>query len=168
MKSLTLLLLLCAWLASAATPATLADKTETPQSQEETEARKLHAMILKLDRRYFDAYNSCDLETQAAMISDDLEFYHDQSGLTTSKLDLLEAIELNICGKVTRELVDGSVEVYPIGKDGAVEIGLHRFFNSEEPDAPSHAVRFVTIWRKQKNDWKMSRVISVHTTPNPR
>jgi ketosteroid isomerase-like protein len=165
MKSLTLLLLLCAWLASASTPATPAEKTS--HTQEQTAARKLHAKILKLDRRYFEAYNTCDLETQAEMLSDELEFYHDQSGLMTSKLDLLEAIEQNICGKVTRELVEGSVEVYPIGEDGAVEIGLHRFFNSEEPDAPSHGVRFVTIWRKQKDAWKMSRMISVHSPPKP-
>jgi hypothetical protein len=35
----------------------------------------------------------------------------------------------NICGKVTRELVKGSIEVYPI-KDYGVEIGLHKLQQS--------------------------------------
>jgi hypothetical protein len=34
--------------------------------------------------------------------------------LTTSKQEILDATKQNICGKVTRELVKGSVEVYSI------------------------------------------------------
>jgi hypothetical protein len=60
-----------------------------------------------------------------------LEFYHDKGGLTTSKQEILDATKQNICGKVTRELVKGSVEVYSIKDYGAVEIGLHKFHNNQ-------------------------------------
>lgn len=122
----------------------------------------LHADICRMDSLFFTAYNACDLETQASMIADDLEFYHDLGGLETSKSVIMEAIEHNICGKVSRELVPGSIEVYPIPGYGAVEIGMHRFFNREEPAAPSHPSRFVTVWLTEADEWKMSRVISLH------
>jgi hypothetical protein len=47
------------------------------------------------------------------------------------KTRILDATKQNICGKVT-ELVKGSVVVYSI-KIMAVEIGLHKFHNNQEP-----------------------------------
>jgi hypothetical protein len=41
--------------------------------------------IRSLDTKLFDAYNHCDLTTLGAMVSDDLEFYHDQTGLSVGK-----------------------------------------------------------------------------------
>jgi hypothetical protein len=46
-----------------------------------------------------------NVELQADFYADDIEFYHDQGGLTTSKKEILESIRRNICGKVTRVLV---------------------------------------------------------------
>ncbi len=42
-------------------------------------------------------------ETRRA--ADDLEFYHDKSGLSSGRQGLVEGVKNNICGKVTRELV---------------------------------------------------------------
>lgn len=124
--------------------------------------QKLYDAIVQLDSIYFDAYNNCRMDVQEAMYSDSIEFYHDKGGLSTSKKDILEAIKKNVCGKVTRELVKGSIEVSPIKNYGAVEIGIHKFHNSEEKDAPSHAGRFVIIWQLRNNEWKITRVISLH------
>jgi hypothetical protein len=118
--------------------------------------------IVALDQEYFDAYNNCDLEKQASMYSDNIEFFHDKGGLMTSKQDLIDAIERNICGKVTRQLVEGSIEVYPIKDYGAVQIGYHKFFNNQEPDAPSTPSKFITIWQHDSGVWRMSKVISLH------
>jgi hypothetical protein len=49
--------------------------------------------------KLFDAYNQCDLTTLGAMVSDDLEFYHDQAGLSVGRAPFLAAIKENICGK---------------------------------------------------------------------
>lgn len=123
---------------------------------------ELYSTILELDNTYFTAYNECDMETQAAMFDEDLEFYHDKGGLATDKKAILKSIETNICGKVTRTLVEDSVEVHAINDFGAVQIGLHTFFNKEEPDAESKPSEFIAIWKKTNNQWLMHRVISLH------
>jgi ketosteroid isomerase-like protein len=123
----------------------------------------LYNTIVHLDSVYFNAYNHCDLATQAAMYSDSLEFYHDKTGLMTSKKDLLEALKNNICGKVTRTLEPGSIEVYPIHGYGAIEIGLHHFHNNQEKNAgPSRATKFIVIWENRNNTWQMKRIVSLH------
>ena len=115
-----------------------------------------------MDRIFFEAYNSCDMEKQKEIYADEIEFFHDKSGLSTSKSDILAATENNICGKVTRTLIEGSIEVYPIHDYGAVEIGYHKFFNNQEPDAPSNPSKFIILWKKEKENWKITKVISLH------
>jgi hypothetical protein len=126
-------------------------------------SQALYNIIVQMDSIYFSAYNSCDMDKQAAIYADSIEFYHDGSGLETSKKALLAAIKENICGKVTRVLVKGSIEVYPIPNFGAVEIGLHRFINHVENDAVSKPDKFVIIWRHLNDQWQITRVISLHT-----
>lgn len=121
----------------------------------------LHNTIARLDSIYFDTYNTCNMEKMAAMMSDTLEFYHDRTGLSTSKQDNLASIRKNICGKVTRELVKGSLEVYPIQGYGAVEIGYHRFRNKAEAGA-SNPSKFIVLWQQQGGEWKITRVVSLH------
>lgn len=127
-----------------------------PQSQE------LYNTIVHMDSVYFNAYNTCDMDKQAAIYADSIEFYHDKGGLMTSKKDLLDAIKKNICGKVTRVLVKGSIEVYPIAGFGAVEIGLHQFINHAESETPSKPDKFIVIWRLRNDKWQITRVISLH------
>jgi hypothetical protein len=135
--------------------------TSVVPAQEATDS-DLYRTVLALDASYFTAYNSCDMETQADLLSEDLEFYHDQGGLSTSKAEILESIKANICGKVTRQLVEGSVEVHRIKDFGAVEIGLHKFHNNLEPDAVSKPSRFITLWKEEEGTWRMHRIVSLH------
>jgi hypothetical protein len=123
--------------------------------------QKLYDTIVYLDSVFFNAYNTCNMELQADFYADDIEFYHDQGGLMTSKQEILDAIRRNICGKVTRELVKGSIEVYPIGTYGAVEMGFHKFHNLAEGTI-SRGGKFVVIWVNDAGKWKVSRVISLH------
>ena len=102
------------------------------------------------------------MDQQAKLYSDSIEFYHDKGGLSTSKKEILESIKNNICGKVKRELVKGSIEVYPIANYGAVEIGLHRFHNKQEPNAVPHDSKFIIIWHLKNGKWEISRVVSLH------
>ncbi|PNQ72507.1 DUF4440 domain-containing protein [Hanstruepera neustonica] len=124
--------------------------------------QELYDTIVALDKKLFDAYNSCDMATQEALYSEDLEFYHDQGGLVTSKQQVLTALENNICGKVTRTLIEGSIEVYPIKDFGAVEIGYHTFNNKNTPENKSKASRFIVVWKQTNDHWTVSRVISLH------
>jgi hypothetical protein len=127
-----------------------------PQSQE------LYNTIAHMDSVYFNAYNTCDMAKQAEIYADNIEFYHDKGGLQTSKQALLDALKANICGKVTRVLVQGSIEVYPIANFGAVEIGLHKFINHQESETPSKPDKFIIIWQHKNDKWQITKVISLH------
>lgn len=122
----------------------------------------IHNEIVKMDSIFFNAYNTCDLKTQDELYSENLEFYHDKGGLMTSKKDILEGTKNNICGKVTRILIPNSIEVYPIKDYGAIEIGYHRFYNNQEPDAVSKPSKFIVVWKKENTTWKITKVISLH------
>ena len=127
--------------------------------------QRLYDTIVKLDSIFFGAYNTCNinLDKYALFFSENIEFYHDQGGLLTSKQAIIEATKNNICNKVTRELVKGSIEVYPIKDFGAVEIGLHKFHNNQEPvGTPSKIGRFIIIWENKNSEWKIRRVVSLH------
>jgi ketosteroid isomerase-like protein len=143
--------LLCGGIVCLSLQAHAQSSTKSKDSLTET----VHA----LDAKLFDAYNHCDLETLGSMVSDDLEFYHDQTGLMMGKASFLAAIKQNICGKVQRTLLEDTLEVHPLKGYGAVEIGIHRFHHPNEPDNVGDA-RFVTIWHDDNGVWKVTRVIS--------
>ena len=117
-----------------------------------------------LDAGLFDAYNRCDLEKLAGYVADDLEFYHDKTGLSRGRQRFLDAIRNNICGRVHRDLLSGSLEAYPLNGYGAVEIGAHIFCDSRKQpkcDLEKDGIaRFVMLWQNQSGTWKLTRVIS--------
>ncbi|HEU4552895.1 MAG TPA: nuclear transport factor 2 family protein [Chitinophaga sp.] len=123
--------------------------------------KALYDTIVNLDSTFFNAYNTCNMDKMTDMMVNNLEFYHDRGGLTTSRAEVLAATQKNICGKVKRELIKGSIEVYPINGYGAVEIGYHRFHNLAE-GATSHGSKFIILWQRNNNHWQMCRVISLH------
>ncbi len=154
MKSIFILFMLIYSVAFA----TAQEKKSIPGSD------KLYNEIVLQDSLFFHAYNNCDIKTQTNYYSDSIEFYHDKGGLSTSKKDLLAATQKNICGKVTRELIKGSIEVSPVPGYGAIEIGMHRFHNNQEPESNQKQTgsRFIIIWHYIKGEWKITRVISLH------
>jgi hypothetical protein len=126
----------------------------------------LFKTIQSLDTQLFDAYNHCDLEKFGSLLADDLEFYHDVSGLSRSRQSTVEAVKNNICGKVTRELVPGTLEVYPIANYGAVEIGIHRFHHPGQENAlPVGEAKFIHLWQNKNGAWRLTRVISFDHRP---
>jgi ketosteroid isomerase-like protein len=127
----------------------------------------LFKQIQAQDAKLFNAYNNCDLDTLSSMVSDDLEFYHDKTGLAVGRQVFITAIKENICGKVTRELVAGSLEVDPIATYGAVEIGTHRFHHPGEPGNIGEA-KFVMLWQNKNGKWQVTRVISFDHHPAPK
>ena len=136
----------------------LADAHTVPSLDSLKSQEELTRAITALDKQLFDAYNTCNIERLGTLVTDDLEFYHDKTGLAVGKQPFLDAIKKNICGKVTRELVQRSLEVYPLHGYGAVEIGVHRFHHPGDSDVGE--AKFVTLWQYKDGAWKVSRVIS--------
>lgn len=93
---------------------------------------------------------------------DDPEFYHDKNGFMVGGPQIVDAIKNNLCGKVKRELVPGTLEVYALEGYGAVEIGVRRFLH---PWAQDHGVvgeaKFIHVWRHKDGTWKITRVINI-------
>ena len=123
----------------------------------------LFRQIAASDSAFFDAYNNCELSKMKAYFTTDIEFYHDQTGLSHLSR-LMSDLQKNICGKVHRDPVPGTLEVYPLKGYGAVATGLHRFCDSRKyrtcEEGASGVAKFVTLWRRQNGKWRMSRVIS--------
>ena len=122
---------------------------------------ELETTITTLDAALFNAYNQCDLEKFASFIAEDVEFYHDKGGVTLGREALTDAIKKNICGKVTRALVPGTLQVYPMKGYGAVEIGVHRFHHPGHDDTEGVGeAQFIHLWQYKNGAWKITRVIS--------
>jgi len=139
-----------------------ATRAQTVPALEEIKSQaELETAITALDAALFDSYNRCDLQKFASFMADDVEFYHDQGGVTLGKEALIDSVKKNICGKVTRELVPGSLQVYPMKGFGAVEIGTHRFHHPGHDDTEGVGEgRFIHLWQYKNGAWKITRVIS--------
>lgn len=122
---------------------------------------ELYRTIAAQDAALFEAFNKCDVEKFASFFIEDLEFYHDNDGLARGRQHTVDALKNNICGKVTRELVAGSLEVYPLANYGAIEIGVHRFHHPgrEALDGVGEA-SFFQVWQNTNGTWKITRVFS--------
>jgi ketosteroid isomerase-like protein len=143
-------------------PIKVLSQVTTPK-YEMTVSKDFYDNMVYLDSLFFDAYNHCNIAVMDSLMSEDLEFFHDQGGFSNSKKQTMDAVRKNICGKVTRELLKGSIEVYQIKDYGAVQIGFHGFHNNQEKETgPMHFSKFVHIWRLQNNRWRITRVISLH------
>ncbi|HEY3442075.1 MAG TPA: nuclear transport factor 2 family protein [Paludibaculum sp.] len=132
------------------------------QAQSPPAPDPLYQTISALDSAMFDAYNRCQLEKFAAFLAADLEFYHDETGLSRGAQSTVEALRNNVCGKVRRELVPGTLRVFPLKGYGAVESGVHRFCDPKQGKcgAGSGEARFVHIWQNKDGAWKLARIIS--------
>jgi hypothetical protein len=130
------------------------------QTEKAAAPDELQQTVAALDTQLFDAYNHCDLVKFRSLLADDIEFYHNLTGLMVGGDNVTDAVKKNICGKVTRELVAGTLEVYPIKDYGAVEIGIHRFHHPGSDDNVGEA-KFIHVWQNKNGVWKITRVLSV-------
>lgn len=122
---------------------------------------ELFKIIETQDAALFDAYNKCDLEKFGSFIDENVEFYHDNGGVTLGRQALVDSVKQNICGQTQRQLVPGTLEVFGIHHYGALEIGTHRFThpNAKPPVADGEG-RFVHLWHYDNGSWKVTRVFS--------
>ena len=131
------------------------------EKQDSIDQKKLFNEIALMDSLLFDAYNTQNLEKLMSFFDEDLEFYHDKGGLTNYEQNR-EAFKENIGKefKIRRELVKGSLEVYPVKDYGAMEIGAHQFCHVENGKLDCGTFKFLMIWQKKNGVWKITRVAS--------
>jgi hypothetical protein len=64
------------------------------------------------------------------------------------------------CGNYRRELVAGSLKVFPIKDFGAISKGSHRFCAVAGKGDCDGLADFTMLWRLQDNRWEITRVLS--------
>lgn len=139
----------------------LADSAEAQTRQHASASQELFVEIAAMDSVLFGAFNARNLEKLKTMFTRDLEFYHDQTGLTSYE-ENMKAFE-DLFGRnngLRRDLVPGSLEVYPVKDFGAIEVGKHTFCHGEGSAEDCGTFPFVMIWQKDGSAWKVARVIS--------
>ena len=127
----------------------------------------LAATIAAQDSAAFDAFNHCEqpgqLDRYASFFAPDVEFYHDLGGVTWKRDDMIAQTRANVCGKFQRELVPGTLKVWPIQGFGALARGEHRFCHYK-PGGTTHPcegrAEFTMLWRRQGEAWTITRAFS--------
>ena len=127
----------------------------------------LTATIAALDTATFAAFNDCaapgKLDTYASFFAPDVEFYHDLGGVTWTRDAMIAQTKANVCGKFQRELVPGTLKVWPIKDFGALARGEHRFCHFK-PGGATHPcegqAEFTILWRRQGDTWTITRAFS--------
>ena len=78
--------------------------------------KALETTIRHEDTAFWDAYNHCDVEKMSQFFWPDIEFYHDQGGLTVGLGPFVEILKTGLCGK-PNEAVDGHGKGLPASKE---------------------------------------------------
>lgn len=132
---------------------------------------ELTAQISARDAAVFDVFfNQCQPEKLRALVTPDVEFYHDKGGVVALNAGGLIADYEKSCTarqapdawRSRRELVASSLKVDPVPGFGAIEEGDHQFFE-RQGDGPEKLVgtaHFVILWALTADGWRMKRVLS--------
>lgn len=127
-------------------------------------ADALFDTISALDTAVFAAFNRCsapgELERHARYFAGDVEFYHDTGGVTWTRDAMIANTRKYVCGNFRRELIPGSLKVYPVKDFGAIEQGVHRFCPFKTGSCEGMA-DFTIVWRNGGDGkWLITRVLS--------
>jgi hypothetical protein len=124
-------------------------------------AEDLLQTVANLDELAFGAFNDRDLDRFVEFFAEDLEFYHDQDGLS-GYAQLVESSE-RLFGQTSplrRRLIPGSLEVHPVPGYGAIQIGKHEFCHEENGIDDCGVFGFTHVWNRTSDGWKITRVLS--------
>lgn len=117
--------------------------------------------IARLDSLQFKAFNTRNLDGLMEYFDTTLELYQDNTGVRNYdqtkqafgglfKMDYL----------LTRKLIPGTMEVYPIKDYGAIETGEHTFSHTEGGQLQVGTFKFMQIWQKKDGAWRVTREIT--------
>jgi len=141
----------------------VASIASAPHAAEALTGDALFDAIAAQDAAAFDAFNHCadpdQLRKHESYFAPDVEFYHDTGGVTWTRDAMLANTKKYACGNYRRELIAGSMKVYPVKDFGAISQGSHRFCNIADGKCAGLA-DFTIIWRQTDGAWQMTRVLS--------
>lgn len=128
----------------------------------------LYKTIHSLDFELFDSFNKCaatsELVKHASFFAPEIEFYHDNGGVTWNRDSMLANTKKYACGNYTRELIESTFKVSPIHDFGAISTGTHRFCQKTSNVCEGEA-DFLMVWRNTKGKWEVTRSLSFGHRP---
>lgn len=135
------------------------------------EGPALRQAIEKVDAALFDlAFEGCDPDKLAGMLTPDFEMYHDKGGeVARSAAPFIADYKKNCearrapdAWRSRRELVPGTMTLHPIVGVGVLEQGDHVFYERKGngPEKLVGKARFTQLWRLEPDGWKLARVFS--------
>jgi len=115
-------------------------------------------------------FQGCDPARLAKQVTPDLEMYHDREGVVTTSGAAFVALYAKQCEakkasdawRSRRELLPETLHVDPVPGFGAIEEGEHVFYE-RKGDGPEKLVgraRFVQLWKKGPDGWRVARILS--------
>ncbi|WP_083489685.1 nuclear transport factor 2 family protein [Stenotrophomonas ginsengisoli] len=149
--------------------ATLLPALALPASASSAGPAPLETVMATLDQAVFDSFNRCadpaQLALHAAHFDPQVEFYHDTGGVTQDRRAMLDNTARHACGRYTRQLVPGTLQVHAVKDFGAITQGQHRFCDMEGQHCDGLA-EFVMVWQQRGSQWQITRVLSYGHRPN--
>lgn len=140
----------------------------TDASAQDDESR-----VRAADTQFWQAYNACDMKTMGDLLTADVEFYHDKTGLTTSRQGVVDSLRKGPCAdpkmRLRREAVAESLRFHPLKGGYAILSGRHRFYvhEADKPERLDGQAEFTTVWQQGAGRWRMHRVLSYDHGPVP-
>ena len=130
----------------------------------------LFKTVMTLDSQLFnEGFNHCRLDVTARLSDENLQFFHDKSGMQ-NRAEFLLAMKNNVCGnpegRPVRTLLAGSTEIFALENNGvlygAVQQGEHRFHlkGSDTEKAGYTDAKFTHVWLLKNGKWRLKSAIS--------
>jgi ketosteroid isomerase-like protein len=130
------------------------------------------AQVRAANDAFWAAFNRCDAAAMAPAFTEDVEFYHDKTGLTATRAAVVKSMVDGPCGdpahiRVRREAVAGSERFDPLAGGYALLTGEHRFLSSKDGGDFHHdgIARYIELWQQTDAGWRMRRVVSYDHHP---
>lgn len=133
--------------------------------------QELLALMIQKDSLLFQVgFNQIDTSQVAQLIAEDFEFYHDEHGITDSKIAFVNSIAglKELPFKTWRELEKGSMEIFPMYRNnkqelyGVIQTGVHIFYQQQDGEEAhkSSTAKFTHLWILENDEFKLKRVLS--------
>jgi hypothetical protein len=128
----------------------------------------LYEELAAKDKALFDAvFTTCDTKVLNDLLTEDFEFYHDKWGQVVSSREQFVGNIRGMCERqktgedyrARRDVVPGTLAVYPMKNYGAVQSGEHRFYRLPE-NKLTESARFTHLWKQENGQWRLARVLS--------
>lgn len=133
----------------------------TSTAQGQAQERDLTEEVAEVDALAFAAFNDRDVDRLMKFISRDLEFFHDQDGVSGYDEFVSSSRRLfSTNAPLRRRLVPGSLQVHPIPGYGAIQIGRHEFCHWENGRDDCGVFGFTHVWKRSDDGWQITRVLS--------